>query len=205
MDLDLIGADHVARYKYIAKRLTNLNRKLYGLDVFCGSGYGSKIIAENLDGMLLAIDGSEEAILEASKKINLSNLLFAHKLFPFDLPTLAFDFVVSLESIEHVKDYDAFFELIVGSLKFEGTLFISAPNETTMPYDGYIWHHKHFTGDEIRSMADKYNLEEISCFSTTCHLYKDGISSYFYPYQINNGTFLDENLGDTLFFEFRRK
>ena len=165
----------------------------------------SKIIAENLDGMLLAVDGSQEAILEASKKINLSNLIFAHKLFPFNLPSRSFDFVCSLESIEHVRDYEAFFELIVGSLKLGGSLFISAPNETTMPHDGYIWHHKHFTADEIRSMGKKFNLEEISCFSTSCQLYRNGISSYFYPYQINNLTLLDEHEGDTLFFEFKKR
>jgi 2-polyprenyl-3-methyl-5-hydroxy-6-metoxy-1,4-benzoquinol methylase len=205
LDQNLIGADHLARYEYIANSYKNSNEKIFGADIFCGSGYGSRLLANKINGFILAIDGSEEAISVASSKVNLSNLIFASKLFPFNLPDRAFDFVCSLESIEHIKDGEAFFYVLEKSLKKNGKLFLSAPNEEVMPYDGYKWHHKHYLVSEIRNFAKKYGLIEKAAFSTSCCIYKEGKAVQFYPYQMNNNVLLNITAGDTLFFEFEKK
>lgn len=144
------------------------------------------------------------AIENASNKILSPNIIWAAKLFPFNLPKNTFDFITSMESLEHVKDFEAFFWVLSQSLKIGGTLFISSPHEKIMPYNGYIWHYKHFLPEEIRDLAKSNNLIEINSFSTNSSILKDGKSCLFYPFQISNDQPVELNKGDTLFFEFRK-
>ncbi|MCD2515262.1 class I SAM-dependent methyltransferase [Massilia sp. G4R7] len=204
-DLTLIGGDHLWRYQYVVERMAGQEGSLFGADVFCGSGYGAMLMSQGLNATILAIDGSKDAIDFANRKLNASNVIFANKLFPFELPEAAFDFIASLESIEHVKDFETFFWTLAKALKPGGRLFISSPNQDTMPYDGYIWHYKHFQPAEVRALAERYGLAEIAAFSTSCQAYKDGVARLFYPYQIDNQRPLDLEAGDTLFFEFQKK
>ncbi|BDE69456.1 hypothetical protein HQS1_05800 [Delftia lacustris] len=192
------------RYRYAANRAKEIYPRPYGADIFCGSGYGAEILASTTQGSILAIDGSTEAIENANKKIHDPNIIWAAKLFPFNLPKETFDFITSMESLEHVKDFEAFFWVLSQSLKSGGTLFISSPHEEIMPYTGYIWHYKHFLPEEIRSLARQNNLMEINAFSTNSSIFKDGKSCLFYPFQMGNDQPVDLEKGDTLFFEFRK-
>lgn len=205
LDLNLIGGDHLWRYQYVARRMAEQNRNLFGADIFCGAGYGAMLMSQQLNATILAIDGSAEAIEIANKKLNAPNVIFAAKLFPFELPEAAFDFIASLESMEHVKDFETFFWTLSKALKQGGRLFISAPNENVMPYQGYIWHHKHFRPNEVRELAEKNGLEEIAAYSTTCQVYKDGVARLYYPYQLDSNRPFELDAGDTLFFEFEKK
>lgn len=205
LDLNLIGGDHLWRYQYVATRMASQDRRLFGADIFCGAGYGAMLMAQQLDGTILAIDGSAEAIDIANQKLQAPNVIFAAKLFPFELPEATFDFIASLESMEHVKDFETFFWTLAKALKPGGRLFISAPNENVMPYQGYVWHYKHFRPVEVRALAEQYGLSEIAALSTTCQVYDGGVSRFYYPYQLDNNRGLDLNAGDTLFFEFEKK
>ena len=205
LDLNLIGGDHLWRYQYVATRMAEQKRSLFGADIFCGAGYGAMMMAQQLDATILAIDGSAEAIETANRKLNASNVIFAAKLFPFELPEATFDFIASLESMEHVKDFETFFWTLSKALKKGGRLFISAPDENVMPYQGYIWHYKHFRPEEVRALAEKYGLSEIAAVATKCQVYKDGLSRLYYPYQLDNNAPFDIGAGDTLFFEFEKK
>ena len=77
LDLNLIGGDHLLRYKYAANRAKEIYASPYGADIFCGSGYGAEILAETTQGNILAIDGSLEAIENASNKILSPNIIWA--------------------------------------------------------------------------------------------------------------------------------
>lgn len=205
LDLNLIGGDHLWRYEYAASRIGESTQRLFGADVFCGSGYGAALLAQRTNATILAIDGSAEAIDNANRKIHDPAILFAAKLFPFELPESSFDFITSMESIEHVKDHETFFWVLTKALKPGGRLFISMPNEDVMPYKGYVWHYRHFVPSEVRELAHRFELEEIAAFSTSCAAYKDGKTCLFYPYQIDNRRPLDLEAGDTLFFEFKKR
>jgi ubiquinone/menaquinone biosynthesis C-methylase UbiE len=204
LDLNLIGGDHLWRYRYAINRIKQTGKKLFGADIFCGSGYGAALAAQQLDSSVLAIDGSSESIAVATEKLLDPNIIWAAKLFPFDLPQECFDFVLSMESIEHVKDYESFFWVLARSLKRGGQLFISSPNEAVMPYTGYKWHWRHFLPAELRELAKQCGLHEEVAFSTTCQLLKDGKSCLFYPHQMRNDEPLPLQDGDTMFFEFRK-
>lgn len=192
-------------YQYVATRMAGRDRSLFGADIFCGAGYGAILMSQQLNATILAIDGSAEAIEIANRKLHAPNVIFAAKLFPFELPEATFDFIASLESMEHVKDFETFFWMLSKALKPGGRLFISAPNENVMPYQGYIWHCKHFRPEEVTALAEQYGLREIGAYSTSCQVYEDGGSRLYYPYQLDNDRALDLDAGDTLFFEFEKK
>ncbi|WOB28422.1 MULTISPECIES: methyltransferase domain-containing protein [Xanthomonas] len=204
LDPNLVGGDHLWRYRYAASRLAGGDRQLFGADVFCGSGYGAALVARQTQASILAIDGSEESIAFAGSKIHAPNIIWAAKLFPFDLPDGCFDFVMSMESMEHVKNHEAFFWVLTKSLKRDGQLFISCPNENVMPYTGYKWHYRHFVPAEVRALARENGLEEVAAFSTVCCGFKDGKTAVFYPHQMGNDQPRDVEVGDTMFFEFRK-
>lgn len=204
LDLNLIGGDHLWRYRHVASRVQQTGKKLFGADIFCGSGYGSALVAQQLGASILAIDGSVESIAIASEKLLDPNIIWAAKLFPFDLPEECFDFVMSMESLEHVKDYESFFWVLAKSLKPGGSLFISCPNENITPYNGYKWHWRHFVPSEMRAFAKQNGLEEVAAFSTTCGIYKNGKSCLFYPHQIRNDEPRELEAAGTMFFEFRK-
>lgn len=205
LDLNLIAGDHLWRYRYAAARMKNHEKRLFGADIFCGSGYGSAILANEVNSAILAIDGSEESIAVAGNKIHNPNIIWSSKLFPFNLPHECFDFITSMESIEHVKDHKAFLLVLTKSLKKGGRLFISCPNENVIPYAGYKWHYKHFLPAEMRELALENGLEEVNAFSTICTGLKEGVSAILYPYQLKNDQPLDIEVGDTMFFEFIKK
>ena len=204
LDLNLIGGDHLWRYRHVASRLNSNGKRLFGADIFCGAGYGAALVAQKSNATILAIDGSEESIAVASRKYHDPNIIWASKLFPFDLPDECFDFVMSIESIEHVKDNETFFWVLAKSLKRGGQLFISCPNEAVWPFTGYRWHYRHFVPSEIRALAQKYGLLEVDASSTSSYLLKDGRACLFYPYQMGNDQPRDLDVGDTMFFEFRK-
>ncbi|WP_293776318.1 methyltransferase domain-containing protein [uncultured Oxalicibacterium sp.] len=204
LDLNLVGGDHLWRYRYAASRVNEREGALFGADIFCGSGYGAALVARETNATILAIDGSEEGIAIASQKLHDPNIIWAAKLFPFNLPDASFDFIMCMESIEHVKDHETFFWTLAKSLKKGGQLFISCPNESVMPYSGYKWHYRHFLPEEVRSMAEQFGLEETHAFSTVCCGLKDGKVAIFYPHQMTNDQPRDVEAGDTMFFEFRK-
>jgi SAM-dependent methyltransferase len=207
LDLNCIGYDHILRYNHLIHReieeqKESGNQQLFGADIFCGSGYGAAMIADSLNVFMLAIDGSFEAVKVAEEKVMRSNIIYAGKFFPFDLPENKFDFIASMESLEHVKDFKAFFATLVHALKNKGRLYISVPNENVMPYQGYVWHFKHFVPEEMRELATEFGLKEVFSASTACHLIhernlKDG---FIFPMKKDGFSSLD--CGDTMFFEF---
>lgn len=161
-----IRLDHRLRYGFASETLCRMlrdTRNCIGLDVFCGVGYGTHILQNDLGSTLIGIDGSVDAIALADKSYRTQRTFFAAKTFPFSLPAASFDFVVSLESLEHVAKYDKLFSVLSDSLKAGGLLLMSTPNEILLPYDQYrsdfADHHvRHFTTSEIQYLAESNYL-----------------------------------------------
>lgn len=157
-----IRKDHLLRYYWakdiISQELSN-DSNLIGLDVFCGNGYGSNILSDL--AYMDAIDGSEEAIDFARNYFIAPNINFLCKMYPFDIPKNNYDFVVSIESIEHIDDYKGLLTKAIQSLKVNGVLIISVPNENLMPhnYATHKFHVKHFTVKEINDFMINKNMK----------------------------------------------
>ncbi|WP_434055992.1 MAG: class I SAM-dependent methyltransferase [Roseibium sp.] len=167
-----IRADHRNRYEFGINALAQTG---FGLDVFCGNGYGTYMIAEQ-GNQVLGIDGSAEAITFANQTYATDATFFSHKVWPFAFPENAFDFVFCLESIEHIANYTDFLECIRKALKKGGTLVLSTPNEELFPFqpDLHRHHVKHFTHSEVRSLVAEFRLDLLDWGGQDVYDFVDG-------------------------------
>ena len=162
-DVSGIRADHTARYEFCAEFLKSLhcNNYLKGLDCFCGNGYGSAILADNLpDVTISSIDASEDAIAFARKFYHRDNVQYIEKCFPFKLES-KYDFIVSFESIEHIKQDTMLLKEFYRALNNDGYLFLSTPNEEFMPYNkhNFPFHIKHYTPEVLKKILKNCGFE----------------------------------------------
>ena len=152
-DILNIRADHRFRYEFACKHINKVCQSdtLFGADIFCGNGYGSKIISESTNCKnLLSVDGSSGAIEFAKINYSNSNIIdYRHLEFPFSLKRNFFDFIVSLESVEHVANDDLFIRTLWHALKHQGVFILSTPDEEYMPYEinPNEFHYRHYYFD----------------------------------------------------------
>jgi SAM-dependent methyltransferase len=120
-----IELEHLHRYA-IARDLS------YGkdvLDIACGEGYGSELLA-TVARKVVGVDISEEAIAHASQKYVRPNISFAvGSCACIPLPDASVDIVVSFETIEHHDQHLEMMREIRRVLRPEGVLIISSPDK----------------------------------------------------------------------------
>ncbi|MGB4775781.1 MAG: class I SAM-dependent methyltransferase [Daejeonella sp.] len=117
--------EHLHRYSiaiYFSKNRTVL-------DIACGEGYGSNLLAQVADSVL-GVDVSSQTIAEAQKKYIHSNLTFKEgRADKIPSSNSTFDVVVSFETIEHHDQHEAMMMEIKRVLKPNGILIISSPDK----------------------------------------------------------------------------
>lgn len=208
VDAGLMTSDCLARYEYIASDLRGFGSgRLTGADVFCGNGYGTSILARALDATILAIDGSAEAIAQATQSYLSANIFFAAKLFPFELPRGMFDFIASIESMEHLRDDRAFAAMLCRSLRQGGRLYLSVPDEEAMVLERmkYPWHYQHYRAGELDELIEGFGMTRLRAFSTTNRVTKGGDVIGTYYYQAYGETLLPQGAGDTHLVVYERQ
>ena len=156
----LIRADHRARYAFAARWVRQHlapARLRTGIDVFCGNGYGSRMLSDLAGVRMVGLDGSTEAVTLAERAYGSHRTVFGHALFPFALNGPLFDFAISFESIEHVDDPQGLLQQMAQAT--QGPFIVSVPNETGLPFDRYganFEHHvRHFTRDAAVAMLER--------------------------------------------------
>lgn len=178
--LNEIRGDHRRRYEFGISRLSPPG---FGLDLFCGNGYGSYMAAaQNLE--LLAIDASEEAIALASDAYACPGVFHCCKMWPFKLPEACFDFAFCFESVEHVEDGPEFVRAVSRSLKPGGHLFLSTPNEELMPFRPaqHKFHVRHYTLDQTFDLVRQVGMSvETWGGQTVYDIHQDGTHSLVNP------------------------
>lgn len=121
---DLDG-QHLAKYKFALAFCKG--KKV--LEIGCGSGYGSKYLADHGVGEISAFDVDQAAISFAIKNYSHENVKFAEG----DAETLkvnsSYDVVLSFEVIEHLKHPEKLLRLAQESLKKRGIFILSTPNK----------------------------------------------------------------------------
>jgi 2-polyprenyl-3-methyl-5-hydroxy-6-metoxy-1,4-benzoquinol methylase len=116
--------DHTERYYFAKKYIHGLV-----LDAACGSGYGTKILAEKKNVRIYGLDISDQAIQYARTTYKSKKIIFS-KTSVMNLPfgDKSVDTVVSFETLEHVTNYKKFISEVGRVLKPEGVFVISTPN-----------------------------------------------------------------------------
>lgn len=157
------------------------------LDIACGTGFGSSLIAQHCR-LVTGGDIDEKLLAYASDKYKtLSNVTFQYtdaQNLPFE--DNQFDAVLSMGTIEHMSDVNRYVSEMKRVLK-PGGLFICSTPQSTPPYGRipYLpWHVQEFSASEFRNIVGAFfQVEKI--------------------YGIVNGVFRDQEEGNGMIGIFR--
>jgi len=144
----LLVLEHVIRYRFAARFVDGARV----LDVACGTGYGSSILAKKAK-LVTGIDNSPETIRYARQNYsdpNLNYLIADCRLLP--LPSGSFDVAVMFEVIEHIAEQEQCLAEIRRVLDPKGILIISTPNilrPTKVVEEDNPFHSKELTEGEF--------------------------------------------------------
>lgn len=159
-----IEEDHLKRYNFAARYCTNKRV----LDVACGYGYGSQVIAEYKPKSYLGIDINYELIHNAISEYG-GNLVEFKNGSITDLGiNNKFDVAICFETIEHVNDYQKAITSLYNALIPGGLLLISSPNrpvtspliKTIYEPPGNPFHTQEFTPEELRNLLEAAGFDK---------------------------------------------
>ncbi|MGN6215917.1 MAG: class I SAM-dependent methyltransferase [Solirubrobacterales bacterium] len=145
---------HLVVYEWIAARVEGLR----ALDMACGEGYGSDVLARSAAGVV-GVDANPEAHEHARLRYRRPNLRFERDLVEtFSEPC---DAVVFLQTIEHVQDPGAILEHFKSMLAPGGVAYVSTPNLLTLAPPGAEksdnpWHVKEYRAEEFRALCEAH-------------------------------------------------
>lgn len=152
--------EHLDRYNFVKPIVEG--KKV--LDIACGCGYGSYLIAtEGKAKEVLGLDLNEDSIRYGNHRFSFPTInRIAGDAQEF-LEENAYDVIVSFETVEHLPKFEQFLENMGKTLAKDGKFFISTPltKETTTnninPYHVIEWS---FT--DFQNLIKKYfNIEDV--------------------------------------------
>jgi 2-polyprenyl-3-methyl-5-hydroxy-6-metoxy-1,4-benzoquinol methylase len=148
--------EHIHRYDVALKYLNETDNIL---DIACGTGFGSDILARCSSGFVVGGDISVDAVQECRKNWNRKNLSFE----VLDGTALKyadghFDAVVSFETIEHTTQYKAMLQEFKRVIKPGGVAVISTPNFLINSPGGVLineFHTQEFVYEELKTILEE--------------------------------------------------
>jgi cyclopropane fatty-acyl-phospholipid synthase-like methyltransferase len=155
---------HVNRYEWA---LTKLSKDDTVLDLCCGSGYGSNMIAKKCK-KVYGIDKSADGINYAQKHYNRNNLIYSQAdltepdIFP-EGENIKFNSIVFIEAIEHIekKYIDSILMTLKSILVPSGKLIITTVDKEQSEGKNE-YHLNEYTAFELKSLVRKYfKIDEI--------------------------------------------
>ena len=144
---------HLAVYEWISERVGGLRV----LDMACGEGYGSDMLASRaLD--VVGVDANPEAFEHARLRYRRDNLAFERGMVETFGEPSSFDAVVFLQTIEHVFDPLGVLGHFRRLLRPGGVAFISTPNVLTLAppgaeKSGNPWHLREYRASEFDELC----------------------------------------------------
>ncbi len=158
--------DYEQRYVFAARYVKN--KKV--LDIACGEGYGTHMLS-HIAQEVVGVDSEAIAIQHASERYDNCTFIRDDAIAFLTKTKDQFDVIVSFETVEHIKKYARFLELIEKRLKPGGLLLLSTPNKeiTDMFFGGVYnpFHVKEFYTDELTELL-------AGIFHTKPEIYRQG-------------------------------
>ena len=130
------------------------------LDVACGEGYGSFLMAEAGAAEVVGVDVSAEAIASAAAQFRHPRLRYregdAERLDEW-LQEDPFDLIVSLETVEHLRDPVRFLECLRHLRAKDGVVLMSCPNDHWYyrADESNPFHIRKYTFAEFKNLAEQ--------------------------------------------------
>jgi 2-polyprenyl-3-methyl-5-hydroxy-6-metoxy-1,4-benzoquinol methylase len=143
---------HLVVYEWIAQRV----RGLRVVDMACGEGYGSDVLARAGAAAVVGVDANPEAHEHARLRYVRDTLRFERTMVQaYEEPC---DALVFLQTIEHVSDPDAVLERFRTLVGPDGVVFVSTPNVLTLAPPGAQkssnpWHIKEYRPHEFEALC----------------------------------------------------
>jgi SAM-dependent methyltransferase len=146
---------HLAVYEWIAARVGGLRV----VDMACGEGYGSDLMAAAGAAGVVGVDANPEAHEHARLRYARPGLRFERDLVEsFAEPC---DALVFLQTIEHVRDAGAILDHFRWMLAPGGVAYVSTPNLLTLAPAGAEksdnpWHVREYRAAEFRRLCEAH-------------------------------------------------
>ncbi len=147
-----------ARYKFCARMLSGMKTVL---EVGCGDGFGSIIVADQVD-RLICTDINEDMLKEAQEQLSfVKNITFKYHDFRKKPYEKIVDAIYLIDTIEHIypEEEDIFMSNLCKSLSKFGVCIIGTPNKIAEKYssEGSKKGHVNLMNfEELKIFADKY-------------------------------------------------
>jgi SAM-dependent methyltransferase len=152
----VVQIEHVNRYAWAEPRASGRI-----LDVACGTGYGSAMLARR--GQVSGLDKESAAVALAHHRAPEIDFR-ACVLPPIPFPDRTFDVVVTFETLEHIEDDEAYIAEIHRVLKPGGQLLLSTPNAAVSSPGGSPsnpWHVREYTLDGLLALLKDFDGVEV--------------------------------------------
>jgi 2-polyprenyl-3-methyl-5-hydroxy-6-metoxy-1,4-benzoquinol methylase len=146
---------HLERYRFACDHL----RPGRVLDIACGAGYGTSILAECSGSECVGVDVSAEAIRYAANRYAHPRISFIQQSLMDFNDNRKFHNIISLETIEHVHEPAKAIAHLNNLLLPGGHLIISAPVTPSM--DGNPYHVNDFSTRSFRKLFKNTGLVEV--------------------------------------------
>ena len=143
---------HLAVYRWVADRCRGLDV----VDMACGEGYGTAVIAQRA-ARVTGVDANPEAHEHARLKYSRPGVRFVRDLVEsYDEPC---DAIVFLQTVEHLSDPGAVLDRFRELLRPGGTAYVSTPNVLTLAPPGAEksdnpWHVREYRSEEFRALCE---------------------------------------------------
>lgn len=130
------------------------------LDVACGEGYGSAMLA-SVAAHVTGVDISAEAVTHAAQRYSsIENLRFrVGDAANLKLPGKKFDVITSFETLEHLEDHEGMLSCFARLLSPTGVVIVSSPDKRVYSDEpGYRneFHVKELYLDELRALIRRH-------------------------------------------------
>ena len=147
--------EHYHRY-YLAR---DMARSLDVLDLACGEGYGSALLAQTAR-TVIGVDLDPEAVEHAARSHGGPNASFRQgSATAIPLPNSCIDLLVSFETLEHFVEHDDFFAEARRVLRPGGRLVVSTPDREVYSAAGSQpneFHLRELSRDEFAQLAQRH-------------------------------------------------
>jgi 2-polyprenyl-3-methyl-5-hydroxy-6-metoxy-1,4-benzoquinol methylase len=151
---------HLDRYRFATENLVPGTV----LDMACGVGYGTALLAKNLRiTSALGVDISAAVVQYAAQRYGSERVSYVCSDALEFCPGRTFDNVISLETIEHVDNPCALFAHLVSLLAPGGRLISSVP--VTPSVDANPHHKSNFSKKGFLTMGEEHSLKCLNSFN----------------------------------------
>jgi len=179
--LEDIRQDHLERYQVASKFICPEDKVL---DVACGIGYGSYLIAKEIKPKhITAIDRSPEAIAHGKEYFHDRRISYDIKDINQlkDLPEETFDVICAMEILEHLENDSEFLDDIYKLLSRNGVLIISTPNQDVLPFqkEQFPYHTRHYNSEEFIHLLENHGFGIHTGYTQVIHQVYEGFGGKF--------------------------